>query len=362
MPRPPREDPERIRVVHVLNELHPSGMERMLVAAGRHFRDLGIVSSVIGQGASHPYAAALEAAGYEVMLAPVRSSDGGKTMANMIQVVHPDVVHLHSEKDYLRTVLTARRAAPRAALVRSIHSVFAATGAWRWRRTAQAVIADRMVAALVSCGPAVEENERRFFRYAPTILNWVDDRFLSIESDTEPTNNPIAVIVGNCSAIKNHEMALNALLHSHVAVVHIGDERGATPKELALLEALGDRGLLIDRGVKDPASWLARAQGFFLPSTNEGFSIALAEAVVVGIPALVSDLPGIQWAAEFGVERVPLSDEEWRSATDRWRSATQHSRWASANDEAKKKLSASRGAGEYAKLYRRLVSKRTTGA
>jgi len=68
-----------------------------------------------------------------------------------------------------------------------------------------------------------------------------------------------------------------------------GDQRGAY---LKLADDLGirDKLLMPDNFVEDVRPWLWASDIFVMPSREEGFSIALLEALAAGLPTLVSDI------------------------------------------------------------------------
>ena len=52
-----------------------------------------------------------------------------------------------------------------------------------------------------------------------------------------------------------------------------------------------------------------------MPSLHEGMPVALAEALVVGLPSVVSDAPGFRWASVLdGVTALPHDVDQWTRA------------------------------------------------
>lgn len=349
-------DTNSLKVLHILGPLRPSGMERMLVASARHFSSEGVTSVVLGQGTDHPFASDLRLAGYDVRtiekvglsFASVRQL---RRLATEEQI---DVIHIHTEADYLRTVLACRIALGRGgALVRTVHSVFAARGSWRVSRYLQALVADRLVFRVVAPSPDVAENEKTIGRSTSVVYNWVDDRYLEIRAERSarsPNPGLLGLIVGNCSNIKNHERALRAAVSSTHDVIHIGDEKGASAEELALLDQLDAAGRLVARGVRSPEHSLQLADYFMMPSRHEGMGVALAEALVAGVPALISDAPGLQWAKGMsGVIALPQRDESWLAALE-------SGRIEAAQGPTTVDFTAARGAREYSDIYRKALA------
>lgn len=341
--------PEDLRVAHVMGELRPSGMERMLVSAAPYFRQLGVEPVVIGQGDEHPFAEAMTESGLSVSTPPAGISRG-EWLGTILRRTEPDVVHLHPEGHWAETVLRTRRSVRRAPMVRTVHSVFDAHGRWWLSRRLQGVVGDRFVQQFVAPSPDVALNERRFGRDLRVILNWVDDRYHDPESrgpDSMSGLDPLAVVVGNCSEIKNHELALSVLLDGGFRIAHLGAEGGASSRETALLDEADRSGRLAFRGVADPLPWLRRADLFALPSRVEGMGVALAEAIAMGVPCLVNDVPGVSWARSAPGVELAGTTTAWQTAARRLRTSPSRDDGAAVPD-----LTAQRGAREYTDVYR----------
>jgi glycosyltransferase involved in cell wall biosynthesis len=352
---------EPVKVLHVLGPLRPSGMERMLASAASHFRHENITNIILGQGDDHPFADELRASGYDVLIvnSVARSWEGAWALRKLVRELSVDVIHIHTEGNYLRTALACRWAlGRRGGLVRTVHSIFDAKGIWHVKRLIQAIFADRLLSTLIAPSPDVAANEGKLGRRARVVYNWVDDRFFALREARENrvgtiNEHPLALIVGNCSDIKHHELALRALASTTHSLIHLGDERGASPEELALLQGLEHDGRLLGRGVHSPDAALRRADYFMMPSRHEGMPVALAEALVAGVPALVNDAPGLRWAGKMKSVCVLPSDQyAWNSSLENWRSDTTD------GGPLPIDFSAARGARQYADLYRIAAGRR----
>jgi glycosyltransferase involved in cell wall biosynthesis len=346
---------EPVKVLHVLGPLKPSGMERMLASAASHFRDENITNIILGQGNHHPFADELRASGYDVRIVNSVGTSWGDMWAlrKLVRELAIDVIHIHTEANYLRNAIACRTAlGARGGLIRTVHSVFDARGLWRIKRLIQASVADRLLSSLIAPSPDVAANESKLGRRARVVYNWVDDRFFAMSEargDRARTvdDTPLALIVGNCSEIKNHELALRALSTSTHLLIHLGDESGASAEELALLQDLDKDGRLLLRGVHSPDAALRRADYFMMPSRHEGMGVALAEALVAGLPALVSDVPGLGWARGMnGVSILAENEKAWVISLESWQNET------ASTESLAIDFSAARGAHEYADLYR----------
>ena len=349
-----------IKVLHVLNELRPSGMERMLVSAAPYFFELGVQGSIRGLSDGSTFAEDLRAAGYEVVVGdPVAETwKAAVEFRSWVRNSEFDIIHIHSEGNYLRTALVARWALGlrRGRIIRTVHNVFSRTGLGRLKRLLQAVIADPLMAAIVAPSPDVADNERSYLRSCMVIFNWVADEIFEIRAERKNRcprgpRRRTALIVGNCSQVKRHELAIEAVELSDLSLMHLGDEASAGVAELETLNSLEKQGRLRLRGVMTPKSALGLADVFLMPSRHEGMSVALAEALVAGLPVVISDVPGQQWARAFPA--VLFSDDTVHG----WREAIAQA--IAISEQAAKDLpvdlSAARGAHEYAHLYLRAL-------
>lgn len=338
-----------MKVLHVLGPIRPSGMERMLASAAPHFVAAELESHVFGQWDASDYSETLRRAGYVLHVTDGKGNRALRDLVRTLRRERYDVVHIHTEGNYLATVVAVALASKGdAKLIRTIHNIFDAKGTWYAKRRLQAIFADRLLFELTAPSDDVAQHEKKFNRRPRVIYNWVDDRFFDVRKRRRrehSVNAPVALMVGNCSTVKRHELALAAALSLGHQVVHLGIETGASDEERALLDQLTNIDALRAHGVQDPADYMVSASYFLMPSAWEGMGVALAEALVAGLPAVVSDAPGLQWARRCpGVVMVPPT-------VDAWTSAIENLRGRSARSECPYDFSAARGASEYLSLY-----------
>ena len=349
-----------VRVLHLMGALRPSGMERMLVSAADAFAGQEVVGIVVGQGVGHPFAEELEAAGYAVRIIPaVRTPAGASALVRMLRRERPDVVHVHTEGFFLPTVLLCLIGMRTRRIVHTVHNVFSGTRGWRLRRRIQQALADRLLSEVVAPSPDVQDNERGFGRRTTLVYNWVDRRFLDLAGlralRPRSVGEQRLLLVGNCNDAKNHELALRAVLRQGGAVLHVGDESGASGEESRLLARLAADGRLLRRGVQPPDDAILEADAYLMPSRNEGMGVALAEAISAGLPSLVADAPGLRWAdGQPGVRVLALDDSAWEAALQQIGKGTAEEVRASEPVD----FSPERGAREYAAAYRRALARR----
>lgn len=309
-------------VLHIFNGLNPSGMERMLLSASPHSPISNNHITVVGQGKTNPFAQELRKAGYNVeLIRSISSPAGFISLVRLIRMLRPSVIHIHTEGKFAQAVLAARAASASTPLVRSVHSIFKKKRlAAVYRRLVSALL-DREVSKFVACSPEVQDFEEAFGRTTDLVWNWVDDKFFSLERSVESSSfgdRRNFLLVGNCSWIKNHELALEALDHAafdssfDFAVAHYGLEHGGSAEERVKLDKWEDEGRLTHRGPGDPSNGMTNRPTFLMPSLHEGMGVALAEAIVAGLPAIVADVPGLQWAREFNnVSHAKLTVADW---------------------------------------------------
>lgn len=340
-----------MKVVHLMGQLRPSGMERMFLSAAAHLH-ASAKSVIVGQGSVHPFAMELSAAGYRVeTLAPIKSLAGTKQWVELLRQEQPDVVHIHTEGAFALAVLAAKYALPKTPIIRTVHSVFAPKGKAHLSRKAQGRSADRFVSQFIAVSPDVQVNEQGYGREAKLIFNWVDSRFYEARNRRNQSVELAAVIVGNPSPIKNHILALKALRKTDHVLYYHGDETHASAEEVAILDELQAAGRLRYRGTGEPTRSLELGSLFLLPSKHEGMCIALAEALVVGVPALVNDALGVQWSRGFP-NVIMLSDDQrvWDQALACHDLNGVHVH--EHDDELPVDLSVTRGARELIETYR----------
>ncbi|WP_104083296.1 glycosyltransferase [Cryobacterium sp. Y11] len=354
-------EPRRaLRVLHLLGGLNPSGMERMLVSGAPHFRDQNVESIVVGQGSHHPYAAELRAAGYILdFIPPVRSVKGARALQRVIRSRQVDVVHIHSESGYSLSAAAARFSRGRPAVIRTVHNVFKPEGRARFTRKLQSAIGDKIAHSVIAPSPDVQLNEANYGRTTTLIYNWISDRISGVGRTAalqlEPGQAPSALIVGNCSIIKNHDFLLEQLYFLGFDLYHHGAESGASKEESRWLNKFKESGRLRYRGVGDPVESLLQASVFVMPSKQEGMPVALAEAISVGLPCLVNDVPGLRWARSVrGVRVVPNDSQVWNVELQKF--ADHQSNFALG--ELAPDFQAERGVGQYVRLYREAATTR----
>lgn len=351
-------------VVHVLSELRPSGMERMLLASLSEWHARGWSVVVIGQAPESDFAQQLRSAGCVVVIVPsLRTISGLRELRTQLRLIRPDTVHMHTEQSHGPIAVTARIACPRARLVRTVHSIFKFTGVTKIRRHSQHLAARFVGTVFVGPSRDVADNERsRWHTPCVVVENWVSEDFLEDSESGEkadfddPEPRIRLALVGNCEHVKNHEAVLGpAADMPEIQIVHVGDTANAEPEEMLLLHSLEASGRAKVLGVRrDVSRVLAGVDGFLMPSRHEGMAVALAEALCMGLPALVSDVPGLHWTSDQPSVRHIWPGGDWKVAMteflrdidDLRRVASQH------RHENRLRFAPARGVEQYIQIYK----------
>jgi glycosyltransferase involved in cell wall biosynthesis len=312
-----------LRVLHVLGELRASGAETMLRAAGTHFAAHGVDSHILATGAAiGEYAPRLADAGYALHHIPFEPATWFFPRLLAFLATHRyDVVHVHAERASFWTTLTAFLSG-HARVIRTVHNNFQFDSNLRVRREIQRRLLAGLGVRYVSISTSVARNEKDRYRIETVLIpNWFDSDHFRPPSSGERTSarralgyapdDRLVVSVGNCNPAKNHGAILEALARIPVArrprYLHVGGEEPGCP-ERALATQLGVAEHVRFLGsLPDAREALWAADAYVMPSRFEGFSIAALEALAVGLPAIVSDAPGLrdlrEWFPELRLVR-----------------------------------------------------------
>jgi glycosyltransferase involved in cell wall biosynthesis len=369
-----------LRVLHVLDELKPSGAEVMMRVAAPHWRARGIRASIVAKGLSKgPYAGALARAGYPVHHLPFDvPALFAARWVRLLWAERPDVVHVHTEHANFWVALLARVAGVRA-VVRTVHNVFAFEGALRRRRTVQRALLRVLGVRHASVSASVQRSEaQRFNNPTRTVRNWYDDAHFVPPTPAQraaararwglaPSTFVVAT-VGNCNAAKNHGALIEALRRlppsPPVAYLHAGiHDTDPGRAEVRKARALGvDDRVLFLGFLEDVRPVLYAADAFVMPSRFEGLGNSAVEAMGSGTPALLADVPGlrtlkglsegIRWAAPTPDALATALAELMRLPPERRRSIGKALHRAVAG-----RMGPQHGVDAYHALYRRALGR-----
>ncbi len=131
-----------------------------------------------------------------------------------------------------------------------------------------------------------------------TIFNGIDlNKFYKSTSYHHNSRIPALISVGRLQPVKNYEAGIRAcsLLKDLAFMYYI---LGSGPDEGKLNQLVTELGLT--KKVKllgyqpDVIEYLSRSDIFLMPSLWEGFGLAAQEAMAIGLPTVVSDVPGVR--------------------------------------------------------------------
>ncbi len=316
---------EKMSVLHILHELHPSGAEMMIYNAYPYWKDVCNCSIMATGKIKGPFAGQLEQAGYETVWVPTEGNGKMSKVKHLISFwkymrKHSyDIVHIHRESLAFEYALIAKITGSRH-IVRTVHSTFAHTGIQRKIKAATRWIMRKPLrVSFVAISDGVAENEKQVFGNVceTTIYNWCNNQkfsFLSeqekkqIKQEHQTTDKLVLVTVGNCGHVKNHELLLRAIVlmkeKDRILYRHVGYAKGETEREAQLAEKLGIQEQITFAGSTDPMPFLREADVFLMTSIYEGLSIATLEAIFTGMNVLLAEAPGLTEFQGKGLENV----------------------------------------------------------
>lgn len=370
-----------LKVAHILFELKPSGAESMLRCAATMWRDYSVDSEIIATGPQiGPYASTLRSAGYRVHHVPnSRSFSYLIVLWRFLKKEKYDVVHLHVEGMSFWLGLTALVAG--CGVLRTVHNNFQFEGGLRLRRGWQRRFLELLGVIYVAIGESVAANERKRFGTKPvTVMNWADLEGLSPPTTSEraaarahfgfSSDQIVLLTLGNCSPVKNHSILIEALSHCRdledLRYLHMGLEDSSNEeRKLAAQLGVADR-VVFGGWAPSPKQALHAADVYVMPSLYEGFSIAALEALSTGLPAVLTNVPGLSDLKSF-FPNIYYSDPSSNALGEIIRSVVKDKaeKLCAISDVYRKialeKFTARRGVAEYAELYQKLYSLNSVG-
>jgi glycosyltransferase involved in cell wall biosynthesis len=305
-----------MKILHIMNELRPSGAEVMLELAAPEWLLMGCELHLVALAESPgPQAERLRAAGWRIS----HLSRIGSTwklisrITRAIRAIQPDVVHLHQEGKSLPICYAVRRAG--VPMVRTVHNNFPFAGLLRLRKTFERKLCRLMGSRHVAISPSVKANElTRFHNPSQLCWNWFDaqsfrppitgERHAARERLGIPRDQIVAVSVGNGSDIKNYRViveALSTLGNSNAHYYQVGN-----PHPQGLDERMADELGVTDQvhwigPRKDILDWLWASDLYLMPSIFEGYGLAAVEALAAGCECVFADCPGLADFKEIGI-------------------------------------------------------------
>ena len=312
---------QAVKLLHVLNELQPSGAETMLECASGYFRQAGVESHILSTGSCPgQFAYNLATAGYIIHHIPFKrywlftSPSFLFRYYRFLGTEGYGVVHVHPERGNFFYAALARVAGARV-VVRTVHHIFPQpwTPAGVFFRIVRSIQRQAMQKVLgvkiVSNSRSGLENERKtYFCRNRLIPNWYDSHRFTPRTISDRRQARailgladdlfVVVSLGGNWEYKNFPMVVQALgelpRSMSVRYLQVGPQGEGRPLErLARDLAVADR-LQCVGTVPNVVQYLHAADVFVMPSSIEGFGCAAVEAMGCGLPVILGHTPALK--------------------------------------------------------------------
>lgn len=318
-----------MKVLHILAEIKYSGAEVMLTRAADIMKENGISLFALSTGKQlGNYAPIMTNSGYICKHIPFKKSPSFfRNLYTYLKIEQFDAVHIHSERASLWIALIAKLTGCKI-IVRTYHSSFTFSGFLRIRRICTRWITRLIGIRNIAIGDSVAKIEKyNLLNPCSIVYNWTDDsKFYPAKSMNEikevqkdfsiPCDSFVISSVGSCNHIKRHDLIVQAIKDAtnqglDIYYLHAGE--GAlndNEKELAKKLGVSDKISFLGQ-CDDVRKVLIASDLYVMPSTYEGFGISCLEALKCGIPALVSDVPGLRDIVKDGKNGYLCQPEEF---------------------------------------------------
>ena len=324
-----------MKVLHVLNELYPSGAEMMIKNAYPYWNN-EMDGTIMATGMEiGPFAETLRETGYEVVHVPTVGTGKTAKLKHLKSFYHYmrehryDVVHIHRESLAFEYALICKMTGNKQ-VCRTVHSTFSHTGIQRIIKSVTRNLMSRcMGVQFIAISDGVAANEKRVFgiNCDHVIYNWCNNKefgFIPKEEKIISKREMLAklsprlslqlarlltiVTVGTCADVKNHTLLLQAIARmqykEQLRYFHIGYAEGETEKEQTLANSLGIADEVAFVGRTQPMPYLKGADVYVMTSKYEGLSVAALEAIFTGMPVLLADVRGLDEFKDKQLENV----------------------------------------------------------
>jgi glycosyltransferase involved in cell wall biosynthesis len=306
----PRAAQEPIRVLTIIGSLRPGGAETYVANVSQAIREHGVDMEICALERTGPLLETVERAGIVVhdtpfprhasILNALRMARTVGALRRIIARGRFDIVHTYLYSADILGVPAARLAGCKRVIIsrRALHAWVHAPGKAHLHAIEQAV--NCLATELIACSAAALEDARAHESHLPSratvIYSGVDlDGFTPA---TPRSDGPLVLAtVGALANRKGQEYAVRGLAAARSAGVDARlDLVGKGPDDAMLRRLVAELGL--DRHVNfageqpDPRPYLRNADVFLLPSRQEGFSIALLEAMASSLPCIATDVGG----------------------------------------------------------------------
>ncbi len=326
---------EPIRVLTVIESLGRGGAERLLVTMDRHLDHDRFSHRVVSLFRPNPLAHELEDRGTPVTLfelpGPSALPTAIRRLRRVVRNFRPHVVHTHL---FAANVAGRLAAWGRARAVATLHNPDYGSDAGSGVRFVARTFLDRATGHMVSNRLlAVSEHvrqdfeQRMGFQHIELYPNAVDVTGLHRQGEVTAREGVrstlgygpdefVVLHVGRMHRQKGQDVLVRAFAkvkervpQSRLVLVGGGAELESLRAQVTTLE-LGQSVDFVGQ-VADVVPYMLAADAFAFPSRFEAFGIALVEAMALGLPSVVSRIPGLDEVATTATSIfVPEENEE----------------------------------------------------
>jgi glycosyltransferase involved in cell wall biosynthesis len=304
----------RIKILHVFHEIKFSGAEIMYFNALNEFIERGCDIEILATGKSvGDFAEAFEKRGISIFHIPFSSRifDFIVNFSSFVQFFKLlrsrsyRVLHIHRSDIYLLGVIAYFL---KIKVIKTLHSIF------RHRLlTYPYGFLQRRITATVfkfryhSISDSVYKNELVYYKNKTTqINNWVDPSFFNVTFEQKeavrielgiPAEAFVVITVGSCTEIKRHQHIIQAIKelppNINCYFLHLGSGP-LEQEERRLVKCLEiDNKVFFIGNTNNVKKYLLASDVFVMTSKVEGIGIAALEAMAVGLPVILYDVPGL---------------------------------------------------------------------
>lgn len=240
--------------------------------------------------------AAREGAALELVPRVANKWDAGPIVQHLraVRSLRPDIFHAN-----LWTTVRGQYGVIAALLARGVRTVVVEQAPLPTESALQRLfkrLASRRLSAHVAVGERSARAVEKAVGLPPgsvrTIYNGVPD--LAVDPLPRRVNGPVIGAVGRLSPEKGYDLAIRALCdvpEATLVLVGDGSERGRL-EGLARELAVSDRVELLG-WTDEPRRYLPGFDAFVLPSRQEGFPLAVVEAMLAGLPVVAADVGSV---------------------------------------------------------------------
>jgi UDP-glucose:(heptosyl)LPS alpha-1,3-glucosyltransferase len=198
-----------------------------------------------------------------------------------------------------------------------------------------------------------------------TLYSGVDDaRFPAPATSSPPLSEtgkpPVCLFVGQDFARKGLDIAIHAIADHPSAILRvIGGDDPAPYRAIAERRSVADRVEFVG-ATRDVARHLAEASALLLPARREPFGMVAVEAMLCGVPPIVSDVTGVSEILHDGIDGKIIATnnpETWAAAIHDV--LTHHAQYAAACAARRSELSYDSHLARLIEIYERVVAEKS---